>query len=102
MDQGGGLDGAPSDSELITGVPGSGFETSGHARPTAIRTLASKLLAPSAKQLPGGSRLVLGPRGEGRGSPEEAGQPASITRGSEERSRHGCRATEAPRARGGG
>ena len=97
MDQDGGVSDPIANSELITRVPGSGFETSGHMHPTSIRTLASKLLAPSAQQLPGGSRLVLGPRGEGRGSPEEAGQPASITRGSDERSRRGCRATEAPR-----
>ena len=65
MDQGGGLDGAPSDSELIKRAPGRGFETSGHARPTSIRTLAPKLLAPSAQQLPGGHRLELGADAEG-------------------------------------
>ena len=97
MDQGGGLDGAPSDSELIKRAPGSGFETSGHARPTSIRTLAPKLLAPSAQQLPGGHRLELGADAEGREGPGGAVQPAPITRGSEGRGWHGCRAMEAGR-----
>ena len=43
MDQGGGLDGAPSDSGLIKRVPVSGLETSGHARPTSICAVAPKL-----------------------------------------------------------
>ena len=97
MDQGGGLDGAPSDSELIKRALGRGFETSGHARPTSIRTLAPKLLAPSAQQLPGGHRLELGADAEGREGPGGAVQPAPITRGSEGRGWHGCRAMEAGR-----
>ena len=52
MDQGGGPSGCKTEGELIKRVPGSGFETSGHARPTSIRTLAPKLLAP----MPRGAR----------------------------------------------
>ena len=97
MDQGRGGCGTNSNSGLIKRAPGRGFETSGHARPTSIRTLAPKLLAPSAQQLPGGHRLELGADAEGREGPGGAGQPAPITRGSEGRGWHGCRVLGARR-----